>query len=246
MADNFGRITVADVGVRCLVHAAMMPTDPPPVKLTIPFVEQGGYREDRWWSNAGRENRGDRAQPYLWDDPTWTLANHPVVGISWYDAEAYCNWLNEQCQLPPGTIRLPTEAEWEWAARGPEGRRYPWSDDKWEAWRCNSVESGINRTGAVGCFPGGASDWWRVIWPEGGVVHDLAGNVWEWTASAYSNDYSTAHQSVLNTNHPQDSPCVLRGGSWYLGPMRLRSAARLHWDPNGWNLYFGVRLARTS
>ncbi|HYQ91687.1 MAG TPA: SUMF1/EgtB/PvdO family nonheme iron enzyme, partial [Candidatus Competibacteraceae bacterium] len=188
-----------------------------------PFVEQG-YREDRWWSEAGRRDRGARTQPYFWDDPVWTLDNHPVVGVTWYDAEAYCNWLNEQLRLPRGTIRLPTEAEWEWAARGPDGRRYPWGDE-WESWRCNSSESGLNRTSAVGCFPGSSENrWWKAILPDSGVVHDLAGNVWEWTASEYTEDYSGASQSVLNAH--SGSPCVLRGGSWDDAPLWLRGAAR--------------------
>jgi len=97
-----------------------------------PFVDQGGYGEDRYWSETGRQWREaeQRTQPDLWDDPAWTLANHPVVGVTWYEAEAYGHWLNEQWGLPPGTLRLLTEAEWEWAARGPEGGRYPWGD-KW-------------------------------------------------------------------------------------------------------------------
>ncbi len=202
-----------------------------------PFVAQG-YREDRWWSEVGRRNRGNRTQPYLWDDPVWTLDNHPVVGVIWYEAEAYCNWLNEQLHLPSGTIRLPTEAEWEWTARGPEGRRYPWGD-KWEIWRCNSSESGINRTSAVGCFPGGAADWWQVIQPDSELVHDLAGNVWEWTASEYSKDYSKAHQSVLRTDHPVDRPCVLRGGSWFLVPQGVRGAARVWSVPHTRNEFLG-------
>ncbi len=193
-----------------------------------PFVKQG-YLEDRWWSETGRRDRGDRTQPYLWDDPVWTLDNHPVVGMTWYEAEAYCNWLNEQLHLPPVTIRLPTEAEWEWAARGPAGCRYPWGDE-WEAWRCNSTESGINRTSAVGCFPGGAANWWQKDWPTEEVLHDLAGNVWEWMASEYTGDYSGANQSVLNAN-PDDSPCVLRGGSWGLDPLGLRGAARNYLEP---------------
>jgi formylglycine-generating enzyme required for sulfatase activity len=67
--------------------------------------------------------------------------------------------LNDHLELQAVRL-LPTEAEWEWAARGPEGRRYSWGNE-WEAWRCNGLESGISRTSAVGCFPGGAADWWR-------------------------------------------------------------------------------------
>jgi formylglycine-generating enzyme required for sulfatase activity len=206
-----------------------------------PFVLQG-YHEDRWWSAAGRRDRGDQAQPYLWDEPAWTLDNHPVVGVTWYEAEAFCNWLNEQLHWPPGMIRLPTEAEWEWAARGPEGRCYPWGDT-WESWRCNGEESGINRPSAVGCFPGGAADWWKKDWPTEEVLHDLAGNVWEWTASEYSEDYSKADKSVLNAN--SGGPCGLRGGSWTFDPRWLRGAARGWTPPHDWHYDRGFRLART-
>ena len=206
-----------------------------------PFVEQG-YGEARYWSKAGRDDRGDRPQPHLWDDPAWTVDNHPVVGMTWYDAEAYCHWLNERLDLLPGTIRLPTEAEWEWAARGPEGRRYPWGDP-WETWRCNSVESGINRTSAAGCFPGGAADWWRALDPAGAAVYDLAGNLWEWTASEYAEDYAGACRPASGAG--SGGPRVVRGGSWYGGPEGLRSAARLWYFPRNWLYDIGFRLART-
>jgi len=209
-----------------------------------PFLEQGSYQEDRYWSEVGHRwwDRERRTKPDFWNDPTWNVANRPVVGVSWYEAEAYCNWLNERLELPRGTIRLPTEAEWEWAACGPERRRYPWGD-QWEAWRCNGVELDIKRTSAVGSFPGGAAKWWQVIWPDGGVVHDLAGNVWEWTASAYSGDYSKAGQTVMNTNY--GGPCVLRGGSWLSEPDWVRGAARGWFDPRSWVGHWGFRLART-
>ncbi|MCC9000826.1 MAG: SUMF1/EgtB/PvdO family nonheme iron enzyme [Candidatus Contendobacter sp.] len=209
-----------------------------------PFVEQNGYVEDRYWSEVGRRDRGDRTQPYLWNDPVWALDNHPVVGVTWYAAEAYCNWLNAQLS-PEQAVRLPTEAEWEWAARGPEGRRYPWLGG-WEAWRCNSSESGISRTSAIGCFPGGAADWWRAGgWPEDKIVHDLAGNVWEWTASEYAEDYRGAHSSVLNANISDGGLRVVRGGSWYFRPDWLRSASRSGYVPRTSFHILGFRLART-
>ena len=210
-----------------------------------PFVEQGGYREKRYWSEDGWRWRAEenQSEPWLWNDPVWTLPNQPVVGVCWYEAEAYCHWLNEQWHQPPGTLRLPTEAEWEWAARGPEGRRYPWGDE-WEAWRCNDSESGLDHTSAVGCFPGGAADWWRVMTGNDGRVQDLAGNVWEWTASAYTEYYSKYNQSVMNADSG-GGPRVLRGGSWYNVPKGLRSAARLRSDPRTRFNYIGFRLART-
>jgi formylglycine-generating enzyme required for sulfatase activity len=208
-----------------------------------PFVEQGGYREDRYWSEDGRRWRDEknRSEPELWNDPVWTLPNQPVIGVSWYEAEAYCRWLAEQLQLPPGTFRLPTEAEWEWAARGPEGRRYPWGDG-WEAWRCNSSESGLGRTSAVGCFPGGAADWWQAVTGCAGQVHDLAGNVLEWTAS--SKDYSKSNQSVMNADS-DGGLRELRGGSWIFEPEVLGSDARVWLAPRSRYNNVGFRLART-
>jgi formylglycine-generating enzyme required for sulfatase activity len=131
-----------------------------------------------------------------------------VLGVFWYEAEAYCNWINKQMHQPLGTFRLPTEAEWEWAARGPEGRRYPWGDS-WENWRCNGSETGLGRISVVGCFPGGAADWWRTEQGDDVKVYDLAGNIWEWMASAYSENYSNAYQPVLNARSG-DSPTARR------------------------------------
>ncbi len=207
-----------------------------------PFVEQGGYREERYWSKAGWQYReGGWKAPRFWDDLKWTSANHPVIGVSWYEAEAYCNWLN--AQLPTDqTVRLPTEVEWEWVARGPEGRIYPWGD-QWEAWRCNNKGLKIQRTSAVGAFPGGVADWWRVIWSESEGIHDLAGNVWEWTASEYTADYAGAHRSVLNADH--GGPCVLRGGSWDDAAQWVRGAVRHSGSPHYGGGAWGFRLART-
>jgi len=208
-----------------------------------PFIEQGGYQEDRYWSEAGRQwmSKKKLRAPRCWDDPEWTPANHPVVGISWYEAEAYCNWLNAQL-LTNQTVRLPTEAEWEWAARGPEGRIYPWGD-QWQVWRCNNEDLKIRQTSAVGTFSSGAANWWRAIWPKNGGIHDLVGNVWEWTASEYTMDGAGAHRSVLNAYH--GGPCVLRGGSWTNEPLWVRGAARLRSYPLYRSITRGFRLART-
>jgi formylglycine-generating enzyme required for sulfatase activity len=124
----------------------------------------------------------------LWE--RWSgLDNHPVVAVTWYDARAYCAWLTEHLQDWPETpeplarllreegweVRLPTEAEWEKAARGSDGRIFPWGDAP-DPERANYYDTGIGSTSAVGCFPGGAS-------PYG--VLDMAGNVWEWCHSLY-------------------------------------------------------------
>ena len=213
-----------------------------------PFVEQSGYQEDRYWSKAGRgwADQERRTVPAYWDDPTWTVANHPVVGVSWYEAEAYCAWLNER--LPADqAVRLPTEAEWEWAARGPEGRRYPWGDEPPER-RCHFKRwlGFMRHPCAVGMFPNGASNWWQAIWPERDVVQDLAGNVWEWTGSEYTKDYAGADQSVLGLN--RDGGRVIRGGYWSsdrTGCAGLRAALRDGSHPRRWFDIRGFRLART-
>jgi formylglycine-generating enzyme required for sulfatase activity len=121
------------------------------------------------------------------------LPNHPVVGVTWYEALAYCRWLTEQLQIWEGTpkplaallragvgwtVRLPTEAEWEKAARGMDGRISPWGNMP-DSNRANYDNTGIGGTSAVGCFSGGAS-------PYG--VLDLSGNVWEWTQSLWGKD----------------------------------------------------------
>jgi formylglycine-generating enzyme required for sulfatase activity/energy-coupling factor transporter ATP-binding protein EcfA2 len=148
------------------------------------FVEAAGHKPPEDWEE-GRPPRGTES--------------HPVVNVSWHDAMAYCEWLGRQLQVPgsrlqvwrngqlealnlgPGTwtVRLPSEAEWEKAARGDRDRRaYPWGDT-FDANRCNSYELRLGDTTPVGIFSDGAS-------PYG--VLDMAGNVWEWTHSVYK-DY---------------------------------------------------------
>ena len=99
-----------------------------------------------------------------------------MVGVSWVEAVAYCRWLSKQTGIE---FRLPSEAEWEKAARGAGGRIYPWGNT-WEAGRCNSAEAGLNHTTPVGQYPNGAS-------PCGAL--DMAGNVWEYCATQWHKPY---------------------------------------------------------
>lgn len=126
------------------------------------FVEATGHELPKDWEN-GRSPKDK--------------LSHPVVNVSWHDASAYCHWLSQVTGKP---IRLPSEAEWEKAARGDRDKRaYPWGD-KFEATRCNSGALGLRDTTPVGIFPEGAS-------PYG--VLDLSGNVWEWCGTQWQGDY---------------------------------------------------------
>ncbi|MCP4423983.1 MAG: SUMF1/EgtB/PvdO family nonheme iron enzyme [Chloroflexi bacterium] len=139
------------------------------------FMEAGGYREERWWSKKGWQWRQGEPQlpwqktdqPDYWLNRRFNADNQPVVGVTWYEAEAFCRWLSD---ADGSEYRLPTEEEREHLARGPKGRTYPWGND-WETGRANTKEMGWEQTSAVGIFTNGTS-------PYG--VHDCAGNVWEW------------------------------------------------------------------
>jgi formylglycine-generating enzyme required for sulfatase activity len=132
------------------------------------FVLAGGYREPRFWTPAGWKEKGDRTRPNDYD-PVFQTLNHPRVGVSWYEALAFCRWLAEQLKQE---LTLPSEAQWERAARHTDGRLYPWGnaiDDV--AKRCNMGAIGLGHTSPVGMFPEGHA--------ACGAA-DLAGNVWEW------------------------------------------------------------------
>ncbi|SRR5579884_883294 len=168
--------------------------------------------------------------PYDWDQQQ--CLDHPVVCISWYDVWAYIQWLN---QVTGEAWRLPTEAEWEKAARGTDGRIFPWGD-RWDNKRANTRGSWPQTMTPVGNYPGGAS-------PYG--VQDMAGNVWEWTSTIHENlrftyPYSgnDGREDVADTT----SCRVLRGGSWRIRRI-ARAAYRQGFPPSAFNNDIGARLA---
>lgn len=166
------------------------------------FWESGMYDEPDapCWQGLAKGYRWIREDemrrtPRYWYDPQWNQPDHPVVGITWYEALAYARWAGK---------RLPTEAEWEKAARGNDGRLYPWGNEYAEN-RCGVYASTHEGTYPVGHFsPAGDS-------PYG--VADMAGNVWEWTSSLqrrYPYHADDGRESLDETAGRR----VLRGGSW--------------------------------
>lgn len=155
-----------------------------------------------------------RRSPFFWENnryPTGT-GNYPVWGIFWSDCVAFCQWAARLSGLP---IRLPAEAEWEKAAGASHGYRYPWGSD-WRSGHCNSVEAQINGTTPVGYYPLGAS-------PCGAL--DMAGNVWEWTSTAYKPYLYRAEGGREGMS--DNDLVVLRGGAYWSPKERCRVAARI-------------------
>jgi len=202
------------------------------------FVRDG-YAVDEFWTPEGLKWRGEKRHPeYGWRDPQWHIPNHPVVRVTWYEAYAFTQWLDAlrrqgkvdlPAEAPDGWImRLPTEAEWEKAARYPDGRKFPWGDEP-DTSRINSYECGIGRTSAVGIFPSGAGPI---------EAYDLSGNAWEWCLSKWSIDYHFPED-----NHPEGSAArVLRGGSWSSNVRSVRCASRYWYFPDYWNVDPGFRV----
>ena len=258
------------------------------------FTQSGGYKEERYWKVAqpaglwdqGKVKRGfydldkkgklkrikevEVEGPEDYGEP-FNLSNHPVVGITWYEALAFTLWLSEKIKdkIPNGyKVQLPSEAEWEKAARGgkripasptisrcetwgkeaqlidnpiPE-RSYPWGDDEPDPNRANYDASGIGTTSAAGCFPKGAS-------PYG--VQDMSGNVWEWTRSLWGENwekpdfkypYDPKDKQREDPKAGIDVLRVLRGGSFFNFARLVRCANRFRSNPDRGNRNIGFRV----
>jgi formylglycine-generating enzyme required for sulfatase activity len=184
------------------------------------FVRATGHRAPVHWKNKVI-SKGEE--------------QHPVVNVSWQDAIAFCQWVREL----PGrrAVRLPTEAEWEKAARGGDGRIYPWGNEAPTSKRCN-FELSVSGTSPVGKYS-----------PQGDSPYDcadMAGNVWEWV-----NDWFDAHYyGIAPASNPRGpssgSTCVLRGGAFDNNHDYIRCACRNGGNPNYGSNYLGFRVAISS
>jgi sulfatase modifying factor 1 len=163
--------------------------------------------------------------PRYWKDAKYNGSDQPVVGVSWEDANAYCNWKGK---------RLPTEAEWERAARGPQSRLYPWGD-RFDVERTNTRESRNRRPLAVGTFIEGAT-------AEG--LLDMSGNVWEWCHDWFDDEYF--RMSLVNnpTGPESGKKRVIRGGGWSAPEVHM--ARRRGENPSKTYPSLGFRCARTD
>ncbi len=180
------------------------------------FIWDSGHRIPRSWVGYTFPNNAEE---------------HPVAGISKNDAEAYIRWLNQKTGM---TFRLPTEAEWERAARGDDGRIYPWGNT-FDPWRCNTAESIKKGTTPVGTYS-----------PSGDSIYgaaDMVGNIWEWTQSLF-----LPYPYRPNANREESKPngrYVVRGGAWYYTRKLARCSVREGVLPDHVSPLIGFRLARS-
>ncbi|MCB1918192.1 MAG: SUMF1/EgtB/PvdO family nonheme iron enzyme [Rhodocyclaceae bacterium] len=183
-----------------------------------------GYRAERWWD-------GLSAPPGV-ASARWPRPTHPRETVSWFEANAFCRWLDARLRAEgrldgPDVVRLPSEHEWEKAARGSDGRAYPWGE--FEVGRAN-LHGGLSNAGPnhfgqtapVGIYPSGAS-------PAG--VLDLVGNVWEWCADVYDADHDG-----------EEIWRMLRGGAWFPTHRSCHAAFRYGLNPNFRLVYVGFRV----
>lgn len=170
------------------------------------FIEAGGYQQQQWWTERGWKTREswDRLEPRCWRDSKWNAPDQPVIGVSWYEAIAFCLWLSAASDEQ---ILLPTEKQWEYAAAGDDGqlhawgkgRLYPWGNE-WDCRRCNnSVRPCRSRgTTPVQAYEGKGDSPFGVV--------DMVGNCWEWCL--------TDKHDKKNDPHSESMSHIIRGAAW--------------------------------
>lgn len=198
------------------------------------FMQANGYQTQAYWSVEGWQWLQQHlvSQPFYWsDDSVFNL--HPVCGVSWYEAEAYANFVNK---------RLPTEAEWEKAAAWKSAAQlsliFPWGNEDPSPQHCN-YGHGIGHTTPVDAYPQGGS-------PYG--CYDLLGNVWEWTDSWFKGypDFASYPYQGYSQTYFDHQHRVLRGGSWATRSYALRNTFRNWYHPHVREIFAGFRCAQDS
>jgi formylglycine-generating enzyme required for sulfatase activity len=184
------------------------------------FIDTGGYEQQEWWTEQGWQYKQKQkwTAPRYWDDIRYNNPAQPVVGVTWYEAAAYCRWLTAQGHaqgwLPAEQeIRLPTSLEWERAARHTDQRPYPWGSKEPTPERANYDATEIGRPSPVGCFPAGAAEC---------GAQDMAGNVLEWLATPYGKPEQEAPEKDFT---PRDGVLVT-WSAWMLGKEELLCGSR--------------------
>ncbi|MBQ27847.1 MAG: sulfatase-modifying factor 1 [Nitrospiraceae bacterium] len=194
------------------------------------LVTNAQYREFVVAKGRPAPRNESRAKYTLWKGDTvpQAIMQQPVINVSWYDARAYCRWVGG---------RLPTEAEWEKAARGPDGLRYPWGHEMPTPSHANYGRpwSGDTTLSPVGQFEKGKS-------PYG--IYDMAGNVWQWTNDWYAEHYYDVSPKQNPQGPKRGRNKTVRAGSWINIPAVIHSASRVGYDPLNRIYDIGIRCAK--
>jgi formylglycine-generating enzyme required for sulfatase activity len=219
-----GDVTVE--GVRCTVPAFRVGKYPVTYGQYEAFVSDRGYDVRSHWTSTGWAWKGGRAWPAYWGDREWHAHERPINGVTWYEAQAFTRWLSAKTGL---LITLPTEAQWQRAAQGDDGREYPWGDG-FTTSCCNTSESGVGRTTPVTRYPEGAS-------PFG--VLDMSGNVWEWCLSNWTELYRSPEDTEIEGARTR----VQRGGAFDFGARHARATSRDGTNAGNHRNHDGFRIA---
>jgi formylglycine-generating enzyme required for sulfatase activity len=194
------------------------------------FIEHNGYSQQNFWTRQGwrwLKKYNHMTRPGNWNVMLYEKGlypDHPIGGMSWYEAVAFCQWLSIKTQT---NIHLPSEAQWQRAAQGDDGRAYPWGNE-WDMTKCNNRQVWKGSTTPVTQYPNGAS-------PYG--VMDMCGNVREWCLTAWKTGLDE-----INT----DDMRVSRGGTWNINVHYLRVTCRFGSVPYNNSDNMGFRIARSE
>ncbi|MCI0714149.1 MAG: SUMF1/EgtB/PvdO family nonheme iron enzyme [Chloroflexi bacterium] len=205
-----GQVTLEDGHDKFEVPAFTVAKYPVTVAQYEVFMKDGGYTTPQWWTKGDWQwlQKQSNTAPRYWNNEKWQSLgkpDHPVVGVSWFEACAFTRWLSDQSGEH---IYLPTEQQWQRAAQGNDGRKFPWGNE-WEVSRCNNdteygdfgdtKKKADNTTSSVTAYEGKGDSPFSVV--------DMAGNVWEWTKSAFETAQTVNLEDTTTLR-------VVRGGSW--------------------------------